>query len=75
MSNQSTWFAAWRVLLSKIARSGHTSTQIGTAVVIIGGILRDQGPVSDILIADCQGLTVRRYVLPSIPCWDLTLHW
>lgn len=49
------------MLLSKIARSGHTSVEVDGRVIVVGGILRDQGPVADILVVDLPNLEVRMY--------------
>eukprot|EP00884_Botryococcus_braunii_P015224 jgi/Botrbrau1/2385/Bobra.0395s0017.1 len=55
---------AWRLLLSKIARSGHTSVEVDGQIVTVGGILRDQGPAADIIVVD----------LPTLQVWTPRVH-
>jgi len=53
-------FAGGKTLKSKLARSGHTATLLGTRVLITGGILRDGSLYVDIVIVDLSTLKVSR---------------
>lgn len=52
--------AGGKTLKSKLARSGHTATLLGTRVLITGGILRDGSLYVDIVIVDLSTLKVSR---------------
>ena len=58
------WCAGGKTLKSKLARSGHTATLIGTRVVITGGILRDGSLHVDIVAVNLATLEVSRWVPP-----------